>query len=353
MLTSGAYGYIADYVLWCVIYVSFVIHAWCFFRFLPREKHRKFALVTGNALVFVCMVGTAALVGESYFRFVSVETDAFGMSLPARRWFAIYAPLNSLGCRDVEWTVEKPPGVRRIAFVGDSFTYGWGIERVEDTFPGRIQGMFSRQSPGAVQVMNVAKPGWDSGAQIQPVKDMIDVYGVDEIVLCYVLNDIEKLLPRTADFDPIRPPEPTLFNPYSSCLLEHLYYRVWVPRVGTVSGYHDWLAEGFADEEMWRRHQQQLYAMIRHCQERNVTFRAVLLPFIHTGGGKYQADALHAMLRHFFETNQVDVVDLLPVVVARDPAELVVNNYDAHPNELAHQLFAEAIRQGFYSPITP
>ena len=353
MLTSGAYGYLTDYLLWCVLYLSVVVHAWCFFRFFPRDKYRSSGLVLGNGLVFVCLLGAVGLVAESYFRFVSIETDAFGMSLPARRWFAIYAPLNSLGCRDVEWTVQKPPGVRRVAFVGDSFTYGWGIENPPDTFAGRVQAMFDTQSPGAVQVLNVAKPGWDSGAELQPVKDMIDLYRVDEIVLCYIPNDIEKLLPRTADFDPIRPPEPTLFNVSSSCLLEHLYYRMWVPRAGTVSGYHDWLADGFANEEIWRRHQQQLDDMIRYCHERNVTFRAVLLPFIRTGGQKYQAKAIHARLRQFFEAQQVPVVDLLPVVAARPASDLVVNGYDAHPNELAHKLFAEVIWQGFYSATSP
>ena len=74
----------------------------------------------GNALVFCCMTGMVALAAESYLRFIAVETDPFGLSLPARRWFVLHTKLNSLGFRDNEWSPDKPPGVRRIAFIGHS-----------------------------------------------------------------------------------------------------------------------------------------------------------------------------------------------------------------------------------------
>ena len=72
-------------------------------------------------------------------------------------------------------------------------------------------------------------------------------------------------------------------------------------------------------------------------------------PAADTGGEKYQAKTLHAALARFFEVSGVPVVDLLPVLAGHDPAELVVSHHDAHPNEQAHALFAEAIRQAFYA----
>ena len=349
MLTSGVFGYLSDYLLWWVLLISLFVHTWCFFRMFPRKKHPRTGLVVGNALIFLVILGAAAMIGETYLRFVHVGTDAFGMSLPARRWFALHTTLNSLGCRDAEWVVDRPAGVKRIAFVGDSFSYGWGIERVEDRFTERIGTRFDQRSPGAVEIMNVAKPGWGTRGQMAPIADMIDRFDVDEIVLCYVLNDIEKLLPRTDDFDPIRPPEPSLFDPDRSCLLDHLYRTVWIPRVPTVKGYHDWLAEGYANEQIRHHQERQLGDIIRYCRESGVTFRVVLLPFIRTGGTKFDAKSLHEQMRRFFESQQVEVLDLLPTITGIDPAELTVNRHDAHPNETAHRLFAEAIWQSFYS----
>lgn len=349
MLTSGAYGYLFDYILWWILCLSLLLHTLCFFKFFPRRVHRKIGLLVGNVLIFLCLAGFVAMAGESYLRFVCVKPDSFGVSLPARRWFALHTNLNSLGCRDREWSPIKSPGVRRIAFVGDSFTYGWGIEQPENRFPDRVQSLFDARTPGTVEVMNVAKPGWDTGAQLRPIQDMIALYGVDDVVLCYVANDIEKLLPTTADFNPTRPPDAQIFNTDSSCLMDYLYRRIYLPRIPSVKNYHDWLAEGFGDEETWRRHQQQLSAIIRHCQETGVTLRVALLPFIRTSGDKLHVADLHATLRKFFEANQTAVVDLYPAIAGLPAMDLVVNRIDAHPNERAHALFAEAIWRGFYA----
>ncbi len=75
MLTSGAYGYISDYLVWWLILVSIFIHTWCFFKLFPWRQRRRLGLVVGNFFVFLCLVGVAATAFESYLRFVSVETD--------------------------------------------------------------------------------------------------------------------------------------------------------------------------------------------------------------------------------------------------------------------------------------
>lgn len=348
MISSGAFGYLLDYLLWWVLFLSLLVHTWVFFRCFPREKFKKSALVLGNGLVFLCIAGFLAIAAESYLRFSAVWTDSFGVSLPARRWFALHTKLNSLGCRDHEWVVPKPEGVRRIAFVGDSFTYGWGVENPADRFTDRLQAMFDARTKGAVEVMNVAKPGWDTTAQLQPVKDMIATYGVDEVVLCYVPNDIEKILPLLDGKNPTRPPDPTFVNVDSSCLLDFLYRRVWLPRVPTVAKYHDWLAEGFADASLWKHHQSDLGQIMTACRDKGVTLRVVLLPFLRTSGEKFQPAKLHETLRSFFETNHIEVVDLLPSVADRPAEQLVVSSIDAHPNATAHALIAAGVEKAYY-----
>ncbi len=390
MLTGGAFGYLGDYCLWLALYLSLLVHTWCFFRFFQKKRNRRpngelrtanserrerpgsqsaahgrhggravsnrletgFTpwprVVIGNLLILACMLGTCALAAETHLRFVAVDTDAFGMSLPARRWFALHVKLNSLDCRDPEWSLEKPPGTRRIAFVGDSFTYGWGIERPAERFADRIAVRFELIAPGRTEVWNVAKPGADTTEQLGVIRDLGTVYSVDEVVLCYVPNDIEKLLPIREEFDPTKPPEMRLFNPDSSCLIDYLFRRLYVPHVPTVRNYHDWLAGGYADGAVWGRQQEQLGAIIGSCREQHMTLRVVLLPFIRTGGKKYDAKAVHAQLAEFFQTNGIQVVDLLPAIAGRSPDKLVVSTHDPHPNEKAHAVFAEAIWQALY-----
>lgn len=347
MLTSGAFGYFADYVVWWAALLSLLLHTWCYFKFVPWRKLGKLGLVLGNALVFLCLIGIVAMAAESHLRFVAVDTDAYGASLPARRWFALNTKLNSLGFRDEEWSRAKPAGTRRVAFLGDSFTYGWGIARVEDRFADLVAAGWNAESDERIEVMNLAKPGWGTSDQLEPIRHITETYDIDEVVLCYVPNDIERLLPTSDDFNPLRPPNPTWFNPDSSCLLDYLYRRLYLPRLPQTRGYHDWLAEGFADDSTWRQHQRQLNEIIQHCRRHGVALRVVLLPFIRTSGERYIADRLHAVLREFFTLQHVPVVDLLPAIADRRARDLVVNGRDPHPNESANRLFAEAILRAF------
>jgi len=351
MLISGVFGYLTDYMLWWVLFLSLVLHTWCFFKFFPRKRRPKLGLAAGNGLIFLCMLGTAALAGESYFRFVCVETDAFGMSLPARRWFVLHTKLNSLGCRDVEWAVDKPARVRRIALVGDSFTYGWGIRRVEDRFADRIAAKFDRRSPGMYEVMNVAKPGWDSESQLVAIRDLITWFGVDEIVLCYVANDIDKLLPTEGGYDPVRPPEPVLFDPDRSCLLDYFYRTLYLPRMSAVSGYFRLLAQGYADDSIWGRQRERLAEIVEECQRHDVTLRVVLLPMLQAPGEDYDTGHVFSLLKELFEDRQVPVLNLVGALAGYEPADLMLSRRDAHPNVLAHRLFADAIWRAFYETL--
>ena len=104
MWGTGFFGFLSDYVWWWVVFVSLVVHTWCFLRFFPRERGPRTRLVVGNVLVTACLLSLAANVAETYLRFLNIETDAYGVTLTARRWFEIYPKLNSLYHRDVEWT---------------------------------------------------------------------------------------------------------------------------------------------------------------------------------------------------------------------------------------------------------
>jgi hypothetical protein len=349
MWASGAYGYLSDYLWWWIVPLSLIIHTWCFFRFFPRLRWPKSRLVLGNILVFAALLSVVGLVGETYVRFLVVETDSYGASLVSKRWFTIYPKLNSLYCRDKEWAEGKQPGLRRIAFVGDSFTYGWGINDAGDRFTDIIQARFDAQSPGKVEVMNVAWSGWGTGDHINAVHDMIQDYAVDEIVLCHLPNDIDSLLPVPPEFDPKLPPRSSYINIDTSYLLNYLYHRVFAPFSRGVNSYWDWLAAGYIDPAIWARQEGQFDKILELCRTHNVRLRVVLLPFLKTSGQRYDALAVQNKVQAYFEGRGIEVVDLLPTIAHKDAKALVVNSHDPHPNEVANRLFADAIWEGLFA----
>lgn len=348
MWASGAYGYLSDYLWWWIVPFSLLIHVWCFFRFFPGTRRPWTRLLLGNVLVFAVLLSFAGLIGESYVRFLVVETDSYGASLVSKRWFEIYPQLNSLYCRDKEWAEGRQPGLQRVAFIGDSFTYGWGINEARDRFTDIIQARFDDRSPGKVEVMNVAWSGWGTGDHINAVHDMIQDYAVDEIVLCHLPNDIDSLLPVTRDFDPKLPPKSRFINTDHSFLLNYLYHRVIAPRARGVNSYWDWLAAGYADPAIWARQEAQFEKILELCRNRGVKLRVALLPFLVTSGTQYDAAAIQSQVRSYFANRGIETVDLLPAIAHHAAKDLVVNGHDPHPNEAANRLFAEAIWNAFY-----
>ncbi len=353
MWASGLYGYLVDYLWWWAVLASLVVHTWCFFRFFPRNRHARTRLVLGNVLITLCMLSLVALGAETYLRFIYTETDAFGVTLTAKRWLKVYPKLNSWYCRDIEWTEKKPDGIRRIAFVGDSFTFGWGIEDEGDLFVSIIRDRLARRSPGKVEVMNVAWAAWGTQSETNAIRDMAVYHDIDEVVLCHVPNDIETLLPVSEESNPLKPPRSDLLHFERSFLLDHLYYRFYAPRRAVAASFCDWLWDGYRDATIWDRQRARYEAMIALCTERGVSLRVALFPLVRWWGDRYDPQALHDQLGAFFVSRDIPVVDLLPVINGIDPTELVVNAHDPHPNQRANALFAEAIWQAFFADPPP
>lgn len=71
--------------------------------------------------------------------------------------FEYVVETNSLGLRDREITFPKPQDVFRIVAIGDSYTYGWGVN-IEDTWLRRLETLV--QIGGRrIETVNVGKPG--------------------------------------------------------------------------------------------------------------------------------------------------------------------------------------------------
>jgi len=346
---TGAYGYLTDYLWWFVVVLSIHLHTFCFFTLCKSDRRPRLRLMAGNALVTLCLLSLVALGAETYLRFVSVSTDGYGASLTSKRWHKAYAELNSMFCRDKEWTNDKPDGVRRIAFVGDSFTYGWGINDPADMFTSILQSRFDAAAPGRVEVMNVSWPNWDTDRHIEAVRTISFDYAVDEVVLCYLPNDIITVLPIMDEVDPRTLPEQYVVNTQSSFLVDYLYLRLIPGRFSSVQNYCDWIWDGYRDPIVWAKQQGQLDELAAVCREHDVMLRVALLPFLRVWGERFDGPALHEQLLTHFHSRGIPAIDLLPAIKGINPADLVVNAVDAHPNERAHRVFADAIWDAFYA----
>ena len=85
------------------------------------------------------------------------------------------------------------------------------------------------------------------------------------------------------------------------------------------------------------------------CRLNESELRVVVFPFLHNLGSDYPFRTAHQQLVEFCENKNMRVLDLEPVLATRAASDLTVNRFDAHPNELAHELAAKAIRSELLS----
>lgn len=97
---------------------------------------------------------------------------------------------NSFGLRSPETTLEKPQGVYRILFLGDSFTYGYGVEE-KDSFPRlveeKLNGLF--EGKPRVEVINGGLPGFSPILEYLYLKNEGFRFNPDLVILEFDLTD--------------------------------------------------------------------------------------------------------------------------------------------------------------------
>ncbi len=97
--------------------------------------------------------------------------------------------INSHGYRDRERTLEKPAGTWRIAVLGDSVTFGWGVH-LEDTFTQKMEQRLNQRPDGQqYEVLNFGVPAYNTAQEVADFAARGLAYDPDVVLLVFVDND--------------------------------------------------------------------------------------------------------------------------------------------------------------------
>ncbi|MFN8601722.1 MAG: SGNH/GDSL hydrolase family protein [Candidatus Binatia bacterium] len=305
----------------------------------------KIALATAATALCASLV----LLGlEVRYRFAYDRTDAFSLTRTSQRWFARHYRNNAWLLRDdVEYTLRKPPGTRRITFVGDSFTVGHGVADVGDRFANRIRA----EEPGwDVQVL--ARNGLDTGAELDALRDALARgYRSDDVVLVYCPNDLGDLMPQwRAVVDRLYDDFASAgFLVHHSYGVNHLYFRLLAWRTPQLAGYYPELVAAYAGPE-WHEQTRRLAEFADLARRHGARPSAVTFPFVQMLGPDDPFAPAYGRLDALWRSLGVPHLDLRPAFAGVAPDALVVNSDDPHPNERAHALAAQAIERFLRDP---
>ncbi len=315
-----------------------------FRRLKLRESRGAARLILGNFLVFLVFCSVILIVAEVYFRFFADGSDSFGMSKVASHWSRRHVHVNEAGVRDsIEYSRGLQPGHRRITFIGDSFAFGDGVPDVEDRFANRI-----RAKHRDIDVHCFAHPGLDTGEHLKMIEHLggkqSDVdFAFDVVVLVYVLNDVDDILPEKIEMEG---QFESRYRPGFLCshsfFLNLLYFRCVVAQDPDFRDYDHLVVKGY-DGYVWWVQQMRLRQMRDTVESLGGVFVVVTFPYLHELGADNRFRPAHQRLGEFWSSLGVRHLDLLEEFESHDPEELVVSAYDAHPNEKAHAIAAKAI----------
>ncbi len=331
----------------CAFPLVAFVGLYLFFGKYRQRKNRKAGwarLIVGNLLVLLFGGSLVALAGEAYFRFAYDTTDAFTLTKTSRRWFDRHYHVNNLAVRDSHDYFPKiqPPHERRITFLGDSFAAGHGIPNLQDRFAERI----GRRHP-KWEIHVLAKLGADTGDELDYLRKLAEAgYQFDQVVLVYCLNDIDDVVPEWAARykrinERLRRHRPNFLFEHSF-LLNTIYYRLQILAFPEIRDYYRGDRQAYFGPP-WEAQRTRLKAMRDVVQANGGQLLVVTFPFLHLIGPNYEFRDVHQRLDNFWQSIAVPHLDLLPVFAPYSPRKLTVNAHDAHPNEFANALAADAI----------
>jgi lysophospholipase L1-like esterase len=107
-----------------------------------------------------------------------------------------YVHINSRGLRDAEYSYKKPCGIKRIQFYGDSFTWGFGVNR-DERYTSVFDSYLQKNRLESYEVMNLGTTGYGTDQEYLLLKTEGIKYSPDIIAFTY-FNDLMNVANKEA-----------------------------------------------------------------------------------------------------------------------------------------------------------
>ncbi len=263
--------------------------------------------------------------------------------------------VNEDGFRGPRFSREKLAGVTRVACVGDSHTFGYGVAD-DEPWPAVVARIFERQlGAGLVEVINAGVDAYDAEQEALWLERSVLDWQPDVVVWQYFLNDVAmRGMPLKKSQMPglwLRLTQPKrkgvvgFLRRHSRAVdlvAEQTYQRLALDMYGTA---RDELYG--ADEPAWHRVQAALLRAKELCQARGARMVVVLLPYLHRLGSDPTLPLVgrraHRIVGEFCRANGLQVLDLEELFAGMELAPLRLHPREYHANAQAYALIGRRV----------
>lgn len=302
------------------------------------SKKQKLAVMTFLATVlFFCLNLTLA---EAYFRFVYDNSDGLGFLKVSQKWYERHVRLNGDFRRDEEFRLQKTGKTSRICAIGDSITFGYGIEDLKNRYTEVLEKSL-RDEGYKVEIYNLAISGANFNDAVSTYRQY-KFLNCDIILYQYVANDIRdnekqaKILEESSYVSPITK---RVLN--ASYFFDFIYWRLNQRYSDSFAQLQEIDFEAFENQEKLKEHLSKISQFVQQVKRDNKKMIVVIFPMFYSLDN--YPGWIHTLVEAHFAKEGATVVDLLPLAVSKDVADLRASRFDAHPNEYFHDLTAKRI----------
>jgi lysophospholipase L1-like esterase len=252
----------------------------------------------------------------------------------------------------VDYPAGKPANTRRILFLGDSFTFGRGVDDGSAVFVELLEARLNAESAPhgmRVEVLNGGIPASLTGQWVELLLKVKKSFEPDVIVVVFFLRDGTRSSSMGAFFDPIR--NKIVANNRASALYGASYlYRRWrdaMDRASISASYTKSIVDSYFGDvrqtEEWRLAQRNLLSIQSTGTASGAQVGLVVFPILVDMNDAYPFAGVQDEVIRFGREHGFPTLDLRPAFSGKPAADLWVSAFDQHPNAAGHRLAADAI----------
>jgi lysophospholipase L1-like esterase len=313
-----------------------------------RDIFKGIAAAFVSLIIFLVMLEVSLQIYTRLFIYYDVEMSRYAVDIKQKSdnpnighmhtpnaqayLMGVDVVINSDGFRDEEYATQRNEKYR-IAVLGDSLTFGWGVEK-DDTFEVQLEGMLSETRP--TEMINFGHGNYNTVQQVNLFKEKGLKYNPDKVVVFYFIND--------AEVTPVRSNWLWVAKLRS---VTFLWSRVRGLLTRSKSGqtFETFYSALYEDDQPGFIAVKDAFLELQGItEERGIELQVILLPELHNLVD-YPFSAEYAKVGSFLGENSIRYIDLTDSFAGyEDAVGLWVALDDAHPNALAHRMIAEYSR---------
>ena len=258
--------------------------------------------------------------------------------------------INSQGLRATEIAPRPAPGTLRVLALGDSQTFGNGLD-LSETWPQQLERLLPAARGDRWEVINAGIPGTDTWQHEILLRRLLAAIHPHAVVLALYVNDV---VPRT---NPRSGAQPTnswtkrvVYLLKRSSVITWAYYVLWPWYERGDNSVEEAVLSGKSDprvERGWRQVEHSLTEMKALCDARGGGLLVTILPRRDQVSGHHQGRAYNEGVKKIAQSHGIAVIDVLPSLAAeyRVYGDKLFIPWDGHNAAAANHVISARIAE--------